>query len=222
MSRLVEATSSVRRYRGHYAPHAHDHAQLMFALEGRLELEVGGRQAFADSACGVVVPAGAEHAFMAPGEARLLVIDAPAQAGIDRLRLFRVTAACRRLAATMDGAGQLAEILGAPRLLARRGIDLAALDAALDGSLHEAWSTARMAALFALSPQRFHARFVELTGRTPQAHLRARRLDLAERALAGGTPLETVALRVGYRTASALAMALRRDRQTGARRLRAR
>lgn len=203
----------------------------MFALRGRMELEVGGRSAFADTSCGMIVPAGVSHGFMASRDARMLVIDAPDQAGADRIRRFAVTAAQRRVGEALGkGAGRMADgsagsallphILETPAILARRGIDLSRLDAALDRSLHESWSTARMAALFLLSAQRFHARLSELTGLTPQGYLRARRLDAAERFLRNNVPLETTALHTGYRTASALAFALRRDRQTGTRQLR--
>ena len=147
---------SVRQYSGEHAAHAHDHAQVLYALRGRMELEVAGRAAFVDTACGMVVPAGTTHGFLAlPGAA-----------------------------------------------------------------LHEPWPTARMAALCALSPQRFHARWLELTGQTPQAWLRALRLDAAQRLLARGQSLEAAALQLGYASASALGFALRRERGCGARALR--
>ncbi|MCL0127239.1 helix-turn-helix domain-containing protein, partial [Klebsiella pneumoniae] len=67
-----------------------------------------------------------------------------------------------------------------------------------------------------------HARWLELTGRTPQQWLRQLRLDQAERLLARGRSLEASAADCGYASASALAYALRRDRGTGARALRRR
>ncbi|MGJ7578911.1 helix-turn-helix domain-containing protein [Variovorax sp. RHLX14] len=224
----MSARCSVRSYGGEAMCHAHDHAQIMFALQGRMELEVGGRSAFADTSCGMIVPAGVSHGFLASRDARMLVIDAPDQAGVDRIRRFAVTAAQRRLGDVLgthpdpmaDASALLPQILESPAIVSRRGIDLSRLNAALDGTLHESWPTARMAGLFFLSAQRFHARLGELTGLTPQAFLRSRRLDAAERFLRNGMPLETTALHTGYRTASALAFALRRDRQTGTRQLR--
>jgi len=221
--RPIRPSCAVRRYNGEYAAHAHDHAQLMFALDGRMELEIEGRAAFADTSSGLIIPAGMAHGFLAPPDARMLVIDTPADMATDRFRRFAVTAACRRLAmdaATGDAARGLQVLLAAPQILLRRTLDLARLDAALDAALHVNWTTAGMAALFHLSPQRFHARLLELTGATPQAYLRARRLGEAMRLVACGMGLEAVALRVGYGSGSALGVAMKRERGVGARGLR--
>ncbi|HET8598599.1 MAG TPA: helix-turn-helix domain-containing protein [Castellaniella sp.] len=220
---LLQPTSTVRHYDGQAHAHVHDHVQVMVPLAGRMELEISGHALFTDPSCGMVIPAGARHAYHALPGTRILVIDAPESAGLDRLRRFALTPACRALAAGGDPGRQLAALLDLPTVLSsRRGLDLARLDAALTGALHESWTTARMAQLFNLSPQRFHARLLELSGRTPGDHLRALRLEQASRLLARGFSLEIAAARVGYRSGSALAYALRRDRQTGARALRQR
>lgn len=211
---------SIRTYDGEAHTHAHGHAQIMVPLAGRMELEIAGRALFTDMSCGMVVPAGASHAYVARPGTRMLVIDTPEQKGLERVRRFAITALCASLADIGDVQRQLSLVLELPTVLSRRGLDLARLDAALDAGLHEDWPVARMAGLFFLSPQRFHTRLLELTDRTPAAYLRDRRLDVAEKALARGLGLEAVAQRVGYRTASALAFALSRDRHTGARSLR--
>ncbi|CAM5211208.1 HTH araC/xylS-type domain-containing protein OS=Castellaniella defragrans (strain DSM / CCUG 39792 / 65Phen) OX=1437824 GN=BN940_12706 PE=4 SV=1 [Castellaniella denitrificans] len=218
---LLEPVSTLRDYDGQAHVHVHDHAQIMAPLAGRMELDIDGHAAFTDPSCGMLIPAGARHAYCARPGTRILVIDAPESAGLERLRRFALTPACRALGGQGDAARQLALLLDLPTVLSsRRGLDLARLDAALAGALHESWPTARMARLFNLSPQRFHARLLELSGRTPGDHLRALRLEHASRALARGATLEVAAAQVGYRSGSALAYALRRDRGTGARALR--
>ena len=210
----------MRRYNGEYISHAHDHVQIMFALQGRMELEIGGHAAFADTSCGMLIPAGTRHGFLAATDARMFVIELPAHHEVGQGRSFAVTAACRQSLDVTDATLQLAQVLQAPRILARRGIDLAQLDAALNAALYEDWRTERMAALFCLSPQRFHTRLLELTGQTPQSYLRAVRFDAAQRLLRQGLSLEATAFQVGYRSASALSFALKRDRQVGARTIR--
>lgn len=215
-------TSGIRRYTGEYTRHVHEHAQIMFALQGRMTLEVDGHSAFADSSCGLVIPAGAAHGFLASPDLRMFVIDLPDAADVARLRRFVVTPDCRNSADLTDVALQLACVRQAPCAGPRRGIDLAALAATLSERLNEPWSTPRMAQECFLSPQRFHQRLRELTGLTPQAFLRAHRLDRATTLLRQGVPLETTALQVGYASASALAFALRRERGQSSRQLRMR
>lgn len=218
---MAQPVVSVRRYDGEHHAHAHDFVQILYALDGCMELDIAGRAAFVDTVCGIVIPAGAGHGYIANAASRILVIDMPDQPGLARVRRFTVPEPWRAHALPAQAvAVQVAQVLLAPQVLERRHIDLAALAQTAQAALHEDWPTARLAALCHLSPQRFHARLLELTGRTPQAWLRGLRLDQAEQLIARGLPLSTAALACGYASASALAYALRRERGVGARALR--
>ena len=217
-------TASLRRYSGDYAAHSHGFAQVLVGRAGRLELEVEGRGAVVDAASGVVIPAGARHAFAAGrGGARVLVVDAPDVPALARWRRFAAPWAWQQALAIGCGDDPVAlldALAQAPASQARRALDLERLAREVDGALHQAWPTGRMAGLFGLSAARFHARHLALTGETPQDWLRRRRLDHASGLLRAGWSLEAAAAQAGYASASALAYALRRDRGVGARALR--
>lgn len=218
---LDQPEASLRRYTGGYGAHEHGHAQVLVGLSGRLELELDGRAAYVDAACGLIVPAGVAHGYLAEAPASVLVIESPMRAGLGRIRRFAPPSHWKGQGAALDVAAAVDELAGTDTLLQRRPIDIHMLQARVDAELHGDWSTARLAALCRLSPQRFHARFVELAGMAPAAFVRQRRLDQAQRLLRAGLSLEAAALQVGYASASALAFALRRERGTGARGLRA-
>jgi AraC-like DNA-binding protein len=212
--------ASLRRYAGEYMAHEHEHAQVLVGLKGRLDLELNGRSTYVDASCALIVPAGIPHGYLADTPAQVLVIDSPVLVGLERVRRFIPPKHWKDPRRVFDPQAALSEVIDTPTVLVRRHIDLAHLDAAIDGNLHGAWTTARLAALCQLSPQRFHARFLELTGVAPAAYVRQRRLDRAQHLLRTGLSLETTALQTGYASASALAYALKRERRVGARQIR--
>jgi AraC-like DNA-binding protein len=214
---LSTASAELRHYREDHGVHTHGHAQLLFGVGGCLDVEVGGHLMRVDASTGLIVPAGALHGSAARHGADVWVVDVPPAREFDRIRPLAL-AVGRPQGLSVEHWLDFAR--SARRALPRRRLDTAWLEIAVDKSLYEDWSAARMAAHFALSVPQFHARWRELTGQTPQAWLRDRRLDTAERLLGAGWPGDTVAAQVGYASASALLYALRRERGVGARDLR--
>jgi AraC-like DNA-binding protein len=211
------APGGLRQYRGEHGAHAHAHAQVLFGVAGSLDVEVEGKLMRVDASSGLIVPPDVRHAFAARYGAAVWVVDAPAARGLDSLRPFALqggpppgVTSCQLL----DLARR------APRVLPRRRLDVAQIEAAVQKSLHEEWPAARMAGQVWLSVPRFHARWLALTGTTPQAWLRRKRLDAAERLLRAGMLADAVAAQVGYASVSALLNALKRERGLGARAVR--
>lgn len=210
----------IRRYDREGGRHAHDHAQVLFGVRGTLELEVEGHASWVDASSGLVVPAGATHAYSAAAGAQVLVLDGLSGPATQRLRQFALPRGWH--SAGHDADTLLALLTGAPTLGARRRIDLDALAERIDADLARDWSVADLAAACCLSPQRLRARFAQALGQSPLAFVQARRLNRAEQLLRRGLALDVVAAQVGYARASSLSAALRRQRDTGARQLRQR
>lgn len=208
----------VRRYDREGGRHAHDHAQVLFGISGTLQLEVEGRGTWVDASCGLVVPAGATHAYRALRAADVLVLDGLTGPATERLRRFALPRGWHR--SRLDRETLLHTLLDAPTLAPRRRIDLDALAERIDADLARDWTVADLAAACCLSPQRLRARFAQALGQSPLDFVRARRLDRAEQLLRRGLALDAAAAQVGYGRASALSAALRRERGTGARELR--
>ncbi len=165
-----------------------------------------------DPTAGLIVPAGAVHGSSARCAAEVWVIDAPATREFDRVRPIALDAG---RPVGISTAHWLEWARSARRAQPRRRLDIASLQAAVAAALHEDWPAARMASQFALSVPQFNARWRQLTGQTPQAWLRDRRLDEATRLLRARWLADAVAAQVGYASASALLYALRRERGVG-------
>lgn len=210
----------VRRYDREGGKHVHGHAQVLFGIDGTLHVEVEGRGAWVDASSGLVVPPGASHTYCAERTARVLVLDDLTGPATQRLRRFALPPGWRQGELGIDTVVET--LLGASTIRTRRRLDLEALGEHIDADLHRAWSVADLAAVCCLSPQRLRARFAQALGQSPLAFVRARRLNRAEELLRLGFSLEAAALQVGYSGASALSVALRRERDSGARELRKR
>ena len=127
---LLAPDYSVRHYDGEVQSHSHGHVQLLYALAGRMELEVDGKQAYVDTASGLVIPAGASHAYLAQQGSAIAVVDVPEGSGLSHLRRFSAPApdwlATHASAATMADA-HLAWVQQSPVLLQRRVLDVQAI-----------------------------------------------------------------------------------------------
>jgi len=120
----VASTLSVRTYRGCYEAHSHAHAQVLVGVQGSLQLEVDGRCAFVDPSCGLVIPAGSGHGYLAESPVRVLVLDCDAARATDRLRRFALPSTWPTDAASLSADRLLADLVGAPNLQPRRRLDL--------------------------------------------------------------------------------------------------
>lgn len=82
---------------------------------------------------------------------------------------------------------------------------------AIHGDVQRRWTVAELAALAGMSRSAFAARFLDVVGCAPIEYLSRWRMALAREALArGDTPLDRLAERIGYESASAFSTAFRR------------
>ncbi|WP_194787927.1 AraC family transcriptional regulator [Pseudomonas sp. UFMG81] len=229
---------SLRHYRHELIAHSHDHPQLVFGLQGRLNFEVQGRGALLGRQALMVVPAGAHHACGSPAGSHCLVLDVPGEHWLSE-QLGAHADDSRRLldrpgALTLDSRQQqLVDWLAASPvddpLIARQGAVLllaslnpqaapvaastrlpyAAFDAHIEQHAAYPLQVADLARLAGLSSARLHARFSAECGMTPMDYVRQRRLLMARRLLReSALPLGEIAAQVGYGSQSAFSAAI--------------
>ncbi|SEM74048.1 AraC-type DNA-binding protein [Pseudomonas sp. ok272] len=232
---------TLRHYTRDLIVHSHDHAQLVFALSGALDFEVGGQGSQVVQQSFVVVPAGAHHACGSPQGSRCLVLDVPSDQWLAQ-SLGEHADASRRLLDTpgrlpLDpGQSQLVSWLAsspvddpliaqqgavlllaslnsaAPSQVAGKQLPYAALNAHIDQHAAYPLQVADLARLAGLSTARLHARFVSECGQTPMDYIRSRRLHIAVRLLReSALPIGEIASHVGYGSQSAFAAAVLRE-----------
>jgi len=230
---------TLRHYSHDLIAHSHDHAQLVFALAGRLDFEVEGLGSEIRPQGVMVLPFCAHHACGSPDGSHCLVLDVPdeqwlvqslgAHADASRRLLdqaARVVLDTRQsqlvqwlangplddpLIAQQGAALLLASLNGQPCNEGRR-LPYAAFNAHIDQHVAQPLEVADLARIASLSVARLHARFVAECGQTPMDYLRGRRLQIAH-SLLRDSPLAIgeIAERVGYGSQSAFAAAMLRE-----------
>jgi len=222
---------SLRSYGNDSVMHRHAHVQIVLALQGQMEIEVGGRGNCLDITRAAFVAPDIDHVQSAQGQNRFLILDCSlddiGETTAERLQsqiFLPVSPALRRLIEFIDlscSGAVLPEPLArhcAPLLLATLSgvqgaakLRLGALLARIEAAPEQAWTVACMARAVNLSVSRLHALFRAELQQTPQQWLSALRLRLVREVLADSNlPLAQLAARVGYADQSALTRAMRR------------
>lgn len=222
---------SVRRYGASHGSHDHPHFQVLFGLDGMLELEVAGRGCRIGPGDARVVAPGERHDFEARAESRCLVLDSslagwsrcvdgtPDGVRLPALATFLAESVTQR---TRYGQHSHALQLGPLLLLEAwtdprgrssqpRVIDWKALARWASAHWHGSLSVQDLAARVHLSATQFTTRCRQETALAPMQWLRLQRLAHARQLRQDGHSVAQAAQRCGYRSASALTAAIRRD-----------
>jgi len=220
----------LRSYSGESHAHDHPYHQVVLALEGGLDMEIGGRPGRVDSARGALVPAGTLHAFTGIGRNRFVTLDIGAASAAEPLRLL--AAATPYFAVPRAVEHLLAYVVSRPGALGRDADHVAPLlAAALTNATTETRapesvmkavafmrrayprpiSCADAAAAAGISTAHLHVLFKQWLQVSPGRYLGELRLDRAKDRLAGGAePIVEIALGVGFSEQSAFTRAFRR------------
>jgi AraC-like DNA-binding protein len=220
----------LRTYPGEAHAHDHPYHQVILALEGGLDMEIGGRPGRVDSARGALVPAGTLHAFAGVGRNRFVTLDIGRASTAEPARLlatatpyFTVPRAIEHLLAYVGSrpnalgrdADHVAPLLAAA--LADTSGETGAPEAVLKATafLRRAYPRAitcdDAARAAGISTAHLHALFKQWLGSTPGRTLSEIRLDRAkDRLTDSAEPIVEIALGVGFSEQSAFTRAFRR------------
>lgn len=227
---MSQLAIDLRSYPGEVRAHDHPHHQVILALQGALDMEIGSRNGRVDSGCGALVPAGTMHAFAGIGRNRFVTLDIAASSpAAPHVLLAAPTpffALPRAVEHLLGYVGSRAdsvrsEMVHVAPLLAG-ALSLPVAEGGMPESLQRAVAFLRrahrrpivcedIARVAGLSTARLHALFAQWLGMGPARYLAEIRLGQARDRLSGGDdPIAAIALDAGYSEQSAFSRAFRR------------
>jgi AraC-like DNA-binding protein len=219
----IPSQLSVRTYGQAPGGHLHDHFQVIWPLQGCLELEIEGKGLALQVGDGLIVRPGDRHDFESRNGSRCLVLDSsqlvwqhraarPAFAkSASQMAAFLAVALEERLPLALESGEQLlAQSWGASHTVGkvRRTVDWKNLTAWTNAHLDQKLRAADLAGLAHLSESQFRARCLDEIGLTPMQWIRQLRLTKAQLLREAGIPVAVISARVGYETPSALTAAM--------------
>ena len=227
---MAQLALDLRSYPGEVRAHDHPHHQVILALEGALDMEIGRRAGRVDSARGALVPAGTMHAFAGIGRNRFITLDIAAASVVAPQALlaretpfFAVPRAVEHLLGYVEArADSLAMEMDHVAPLLAAALAGPSADGAMPDGLQRAITFLRRAhrrpigcddaaRAAGLSTARLHALFAQWIGMGPGRYLSEIRLGHARDRLSGGTdPIAAIALDAGFSEQSAFSRAFRR------------
>ncbi|HVO04156.1 MAG TPA: AraC family transcriptional regulator [Candidatus Cybelea sp.] len=231
---MTSLSLDLRSYPDEVSAHDHPYHQVILALEGALEMEIGtsgGRcaEGRVDQARGALVPAGTLHAFSGIGRNRFVTLDigsdsraAPSRLLASGSPFFAVPRAVEHLLHYVESrhgltaeAEHVAPLLAAALAEPQAGQEMPDPVLRAIGFLRGAYrrpiTCADAARAAGLSTARLHALFAQWVGMGPGHYLSALRLDHARDRLArGAEPIAEIALDAGFGDQSAFTRAFRR------------
>ena len=194
---MVKASTqlTVRNYGTAHGRHSHDHFQVLWTLDGILELEVEGKGVALAKGDGLLLQPGDSHDFEAPSGSRCLVLDTndrtweylpsrPERAlAASQLAAFLATSMEENISAAKDaGPYLLAQTWGATsqQYLGRRPINWTDLSSWVSERLAQPLVASDLSNKVHLSESQFRARCMEELGFSPMQFVRQLRLSKAQ------------------------------------------
>ena len=206
--------------------HSHDHFQVLWSLQGNLELEIEGKGVNLSAGTGIIIAPDERHNFESHNANRCLVLNTK-DAGwaarprvpcsidaIDHLARYIQVAISSNLPISYELSSLLlAQTWGnsTARRRFRRPIDWGQLTNWVKSQLSTPLTAMHLAEQVNLSESQFRARCYAELGYSPMQWLRRLRYDQARVLRAKGMSVADIARHVGYDSPSALTAAIRRD-----------
>ncbi|MFZ6849648.1 AraC family transcriptional regulator [Undibacterium sp. RuRC25W] len=225
MTTILTPEISIRTYGSSPGSHTHDYFQVLWSLDGTLELEIEGRGLRLSAGAGIIIAPNERHDFESHDTNRSLVLNTSNQewaarqrqpvsvSAVDHLARFISESISRQLPVSYEMSTLLLEqswgYTEAPRRV-RRQIDWLTLKRWVVGRLSQSLRIVDLANHVCLSQSQFRARCYAERALSPQQWLTRIRYEQVLLLRSQGLSVSEVAHRVGYDSPSAMTAAMRK------------